>query len=56
MRYLLLQSYNSDTECAPADVPDSPWNYLAGAIMPIAARLAIILLRGDSFPPETIRD
>jgi len=40
--YSLLQSYNSGTQYAAADVLDSLWTYLAGTIMPIAAGLAII--------------
>jgi hypothetical protein len=38
----VLQSYNSGTQYATADVLDSLWTYLAGTIMPIAAGLAII--------------
>jgi len=38
----LLQSYNSGTQYATADVLDSLWTYLVGTIMPIAAVLAII--------------
>ena len=38
----ILQSYNSGTQYATADVLDSLWTYLAGTIMPIAAGLAII--------------
>lgn len=40
--YALIQSYNTGTQYAPADVLDSLWNYLAGTIMPIAAGLAIV--------------
>ena len=40
--YTLIQSYNTGTQYAPADVLDSLWNYLAGTIMPIAAGLAIV--------------
>ena len=40
--YTVLQSYNSGTQYATADVLDSLWTYLAGTIMPIAAGLAII--------------
>jgi len=38
----LLQSYNTGTQYATADVLDSLWNYLVGTIMPIAAGLAIV--------------
>ncbi|HYM06080.1 MAG TPA: hypothetical protein VEU11_05925 [Terriglobales bacterium] len=38
----LIQSYNSGTQFATADVLDSLWNYLAGTICPIAAGLAIV--------------
>jgi len=38
----LIQSYNSGTSYATADVLDSLWNYTAGTICPIAAGLAII--------------
>ncbi|HWO34937.1 MAG TPA: hypothetical protein VNO32_39605 [Candidatus Acidoferrum sp.] len=38
----LLQTYNSGTQYATADVLDSLWNYLAGTIMPIAAGLAVV--------------
>lgn len=38
----LIQSYNSGTPYATADVLDSLWNYLAGTICPIAAGLAIV--------------
>jgi len=40
--YSLIQSYNTGTQFATADVLDSLWNYLAGTIMPIAAGLAIV--------------
>jgi hypothetical protein len=40
--YSLLQSYNSGTQWATADVLDNLWNYLAGTIMPIAAGLAVV--------------
>src|SRR5580704_3538041 len=40
--YSLVQSSNTGTQFATADVLDSLWNYLAGTIMPIAAGLAII--------------
>jgi hypothetical protein len=38
----LLQSYNTGTQWATADVLDNLWNYLAGTIMPIAAGLAVV--------------
>ncbi len=40
--YALIQSYNTGTQFATADVLDSLWTYLAGTIMPIAAGLAIV--------------
>lgn len=40
--YSLIESYNTGTQFATADVLDSLWNYLAGTIMPIAAGLAIV--------------
>ena len=40
--YSLIESYNTGTRFATADVLDSLWNYLAGTIMPIAAGLAIV--------------
>jgi hypothetical protein len=40
--YALIQSYNTGTQFATADVLDGLWNYLAGTIMPIAAGLAIV--------------
>ena len=39
--YTLIQSLNSGTQFATADVLDGLWNYLAGTLMPIAAGLAI---------------
>src|SRR5260370_16526493 len=38
----LIQSYNTQTKYATADVLDSLWNHLAGTIMPIAAVLALV--------------
>ena len=38
----LIQSYNTQTKFATADVLDSLWNHLAGTIMPIAAVLALV--------------
>ena len=38
----LINSYNSGTPFATADVLDSLWNYVAGTLCPIAAGLAII--------------
>jgi hypothetical protein len=40
--YTLIESYNTGTQFATADILDSLWNYLAGTIMPIAAGLAIV--------------
>ena len=40
--YNLLQSYNTGTQYATADVLDSLWNHLVGTIMPIAAVLALV--------------
>jgi len=40
--YGLLQSYNTATPYAMADVLDSLWNHLAGTIMPLAAVLALV--------------
>ena len=40
--YSLIQSYNTGTPFATADVLDGLWTYLAGTIMPIAAGLAIV--------------
>lgn len=40
--YTLLESYNTGTEFATADILSGLWNYLAGTIMPIAAGLAIV--------------
>jgi hypothetical protein len=38
----LINSYNSGTSFATADVLDSLWNYVAGTLCPIAAGLAVI--------------
>ena len=38
----LIQSYNTQTQYATADVLDSLWNHLVGTIMPIAAVLALV--------------
>src|SRR5947209_19424116 len=38
----LIQSYNTQTKFATADVLDSLWNHLAGTVMPIAAVLALV--------------
>lgn len=38
----LIQSYNTGTAYATADVLDSLWNHLVGTIMPIAAVLALV--------------
>ena len=38
----LIQSYNTQTQYATADVLDSLWNHLAGTIMPVAAVLALV--------------
>ena len=38
----LIQSYNTQTKFATADILDSLWNHLAGTIMPIAAVLALV--------------
>jgi len=38
----LIQSYNTGTPYATADVLDSLWNHLVGTIMPIAAVLALV--------------
>lgn len=38
----LIQSYNSGTQFATADVLDGLWNYLAGTICPIGGGLAIV--------------
>ena len=38
----LLNSYNTYTAYATADVLDSLWNYVAGTLCPIAAGLAVI--------------
>jgi len=40
--YGVLQSYNTGTPYAMADVLDSLWNHLAGTIMPLAAVLALV--------------
>jgi len=40
--FSLIQSYNTQTQYATADVLDSLWNHLAGTIMPIAAVLALV--------------
>lgn len=40
--YALIQSYNTGTQYATADVLDSLWNHLVGTIMPIAAVLALV--------------
>ncbi|MCU1297448.1 MAG: hypothetical protein JWO91_1726 [Acidobacteriaceae bacterium] len=40
--YALIQTYNSGTQYATADVLDNLWTYLAGTIMPIAAGLAVV--------------
>ena len=40
--HTLMQSYNTGTQYATADMLDSLWNYLAGTIMPISAGLAIV--------------
>jgi hypothetical protein len=47
--YSLLQSYNTGTQYATADVLDSLWNHLVGTIMPIAAVLALV---GAILQPE----
>jgi hypothetical protein len=39
--YSLIESYNTGTQFATADVLDSLWNYLASTIMPIASGLAV---------------
>ena len=38
----LIQSYNTGTQFATADVLDSLWNHLVGTIMPMAAVLALV--------------
>ncbi|MFZ0594699.1 MAG: hypothetical protein WAM39_29850, partial [Bryobacteraceae bacterium] len=38
----VLESYNSGSQFATADVLDSIWNYVAGKIFPTAAALALI--------------
>jgi hypothetical protein len=40
--YNLIQSYNTGTPYATADVLDSLWNHLVGTIMPLAAVLALV--------------
>ena len=40
--YNLIQSYNTGTAYATADVLDSLWNHMVGTIMPIAAVLALV--------------
>ena len=40
--YTLIESYDTGTQFATADVLDSLWNYLAGTVMPVAAGLAIV--------------
>jgi hypothetical protein len=40
--FTLIQSYNTQTRYATADVLDSLWNHLAGTIMPIAAVFALV--------------
>lgn len=40
--FTLIQSYNTQTPYATADVLDSLWNHLAGTIMPVAAVLALV--------------
>jgi hypothetical protein len=40
--FALIQSYNTNTQYATADVLDSLWNHLVGSIMPIAAVLALV--------------
>ena len=40
--YKLIESYNTGTAYATADVFDSLWNHLAGTIMPLAAVLALV--------------
>lgn len=40
--YSLIQTYNTGTQYATADVLDNLWTYLAGTIMPIAAGLAVV--------------
>lgn len=38
----LLESYNSGTQFATADVLDGIWNYVAGTIFPMAAGVALV--------------
>src|SRR5438270_6695400 len=40
--FTLIQSYNTQTQFATADVLDSLWNHLVGTIRPIAAVLALV--------------
>jgi hypothetical protein len=40
--YNLIQSYNTGTPYASADVLDSLWNHLVGTIMPVAAVLGLV--------------
>jgi len=40
--YNLIESYNTGTPYAPADVFDSLWNHLVGTVMPVAAVLALV--------------
>ncbi len=40
--YKLIQSYNTGTRYATADVLDSLWNYLVGTLMPLAGALAVV--------------
>ena len=40
--YNLIESYNTGTPYATADVFDSLWNHLVGTIMPVAAVLALV--------------
>lgn len=40
--YSLLQSYNTETQYATADILDDLWNHVVGTIMPIAAVLALV--------------
>ena len=40
--YNLIESYNTGTPYATADVFDSLWNHLVGTIMPMAAVLALV--------------
>ena len=40
--FSLIQTYNTQTQYATADVLDSLWNHLVGTIMPMAAVLALV--------------